>query len=112
MVYDLVNDTFYTLWRPLLGPLQARFDKVKRIKRVFFNYLCYLKLTSSPPWKGRGFPFQSDSCSPQLIRSYISHLRGSRVAQRTIPFIFLRIPKLDKRVSLIEKQNKKSAVCW
>jgi len=42
MVYDLVNDTFNTLWRPLLGPLQARFDKVKRIKRVFFNYLCYL----------------------------------------------------------------------
>jgi|GEM_PF-2233212 len=35
MVYDLVNDTFNTLWRPLLGPLQARFDKVKRIKRVF-----------------------------------------------------------------------------
>ena len=44
MAYDLVNDTFNTLWRPLLGPRQARFDKVKRIKRVSFNYLCYLKV--------------------------------------------------------------------
>jgi hypothetical protein len=44
MVYDLVNNTFYTLWRPFLGSLQARFGQVKRIKRISSNYLCYLKV--------------------------------------------------------------------
>jgi hypothetical protein len=33
-------------------------------------------------------------------------LRGSKVAQRTTPYIFLRILKLDKMGILIEKQIK------
>jgi len=45
-------------------------------KEIKINFLGY-DLTSSSPLKGEG--------SPQLIRNYISHLRGSREAQRTPP---------------------------
>jgi len=42
------------------------------------------ELTSSPPWKGEG-SLPGGSSFPPSIRDYISHLVGSRVAQRTTP---------------------------
>jgi len=63
-------------------------------------------LTSSRLEKVEGFLFKAIHRSPQLIRSYISHMRSSKVAQRTTPIYISQVPRLDKRGSSLKNKIK------